>query len=392
MSGEQPSRGPCVVWGGYGYGNTGDDLVLAVALADLRQQCGSGMQILSPAPDQTRLYVRDIEVVLHPSSRPRAVVERWFWRFAECAENNGLVSLADRLHRVVMKNSGRISDEPAWLQAMAAASRLHLAGGGYLTDRFHLRHFLRPIRLARSRGIPITTSPLGLGPFRNPRNAAAVASCLRTATLIVRDEDSLRYCQDHGLNATERPDDGFRWEQVADTPIPSVANAARVLGICIFSQYSENWTGEVESWWIDCLRSLSRALSDYRLEGFCFHTEKKMDHETTRRVFARAGLNPDDVQLPQADFRAAIANLARYRAILSSRFHAVVTGSAIGLPCVATALDSYYEAKMRAALKHAPVPLSILNPTRDAAGAAAEWLSIQLRSDPQTTGFRSSSQ
>jgi len=392
VSAEQPSRKPCVVWGGYGYGNTGDDLVLAVALADLRQQCGRDIQILSPAPEQTRSYVRDTDIVLHPSVRPRRAVEKWLWRFAECADNNGLGSLADRLHRLVMKNSERISDEPAWLQALAAASRLHLAGGGYLTDRFHLRHFLRPIRLARSRGLPITTSPLGLGPFQYPRNAAAVAGCLRRATLIVRDEDSLRYCQEHGLNATEKPDDGFRWEQVVGNAVPLVSSPAKTaIGVCIFSQYSAKWSGGVESWWIDCLRALSQVLPDCRLEGFCFHTEKKMDYETTRRIFARADLNPDDVQPPQADFRAAIANLARYRAILSSRFHAVVTGSAIRLPCVATALDSYYEAKMHAALKYAPVPLSILNPARDAASAAAEWLASQLRSTPKTVGLHGSS-
>ena len=377
MSEEQSSL--CAVWGGYGYGNTGDDLVLAVALADLRQQYGANIQILSPVPEQTRLYVRDAAVVFHPPSRPRRTFEKWLWRLAEFAEKAQTVALADRLHRAVMKTPERVSDEPAWLKALASASRLHLAGGGYLTDRFHLRHFLRPMRLARSRGIPITTSPLGLGPFQNPANAAAVARCLRGAKLIVRDEDSLRYCQAHGLNATEKPDDGFRWKQVIDVPVPSASTASRILGVCIFSQYSNQWSDRVERWWVDSLRSLSRALPDYELEGFCFHTQKELDYETTRRLFKSADLNPDDVHPPHTDFRAAIMNLARYRALFSSRFHAVVTGSAIPLPCVATALDDYYEAKMRAALKHAPAPLSILSPMRDSPHAAAEWFRRQLK-------------
>lgn len=387
---EPSSRESCVVWGGYGYGNTGDDLLLTIALADLRQHYGDNIQILSPAPEQTRLCAPDTAVVCHPSNRPRRAWEKWLWRLAEGAEKARLIALADRLHRAIMNHAERLSDEPTWLKAMASASRLHLAGGGYLTDRFHLRHFLRPLRLARSRGIPITTSPLGLGPFRNPANAAAVARCLRGAKLIVRDEDSLRYCQAHGLDATEKPDDGFRWEQGVESPGPSATNASRPLGVCVFSQYSDQWTDSVERWWVDCLRMLSRAFPDCLLEGFCFHTEKAMDYETARRIFARADLNPDKVQQPQADFRLAVANLARYRAILSSRFHAVVTGSALRIPCVATALDDYYEAKMRAALKYAPSPVSILNPARDSAHAPAEWLTGQLPLSPQSADLRGS--
>ncbi|HEX5219871.1 MAG TPA: polysaccharide pyruvyl transferase family protein [Verrucomicrobiae bacterium] len=380
MSAEQSSRESCVVWGGYGYGNTGDDLLLAIAVADLRQHYGDNIQILSPAPEQTRLYLRDAAIVLHPSSRPRRAWEKWLWRLAECAEKAQLIPLADRLHRAIMKNAERLSDEPTWLKAMACASRLHLAGGGYLTDRFHLRHFLRPMRLARSRGIPITTSPLGLGPFQNPANAAAVARCLRGAKLIVRDEDSLRYCQAQGLSVIEQPDDGFRWKQMIDTPAPSASTADRILGVCIFSQYSDQWSDRVERWWVDSLRGLSRAWPDYKLEGFCFHTQPDMDYETTRRLFARAELDSNDVQPPHSDYRAALANLARYQGILSSRFHAVVTGSAIHIPCVATALDTYYEAKMRAALKYAPAPVLILNPAHDSAHAAAEWVAGQFRS------------
>ena len=389
MSGDQSSRGPCVVWGGYGYGNTGDDLVLAVALADLRKEGRDHIQILSPAPAQTRLYVCDLPVVFHPSGRPKGTLEKWFWRLTELAERSGMSSLANQLYNAVLRNPERISNEP-WLKAMASASRLHLAGGGYLTDRFHLRHFLRPMRLARSRGLPITTSPLGLGPFSNPRNAAAVADCLRGAKLIVRDEDSLRYCEAHGLSAIEKPDDGFRWTEVIDASAASASNE-KVLGVCIFSQYSKEWSGGIESWWVDCLRILSQTLPDYRFEGFCFHTEKEMDYETARRMFARANLNPDNVQPPQPDFRVAIHNLTRYRAIISSRFHAVVTASAIRIPCLATALDSYYEAKMRAALKYAPVPLSILNPAHDTAKTAAEWLVSRLHSTSQTVDLRGSS-
>jgi exopolysaccharide biosynthesis predicted pyruvyltransferase EpsI len=204
---------------------------------------------------------------------------------------------------------------------------------------------------------------------------------LRGAKPVVRDEDSLRFCQGHFLSAIEKPDDGFRWQQVVDTGA-AAASDSKLLGICIFSQYSEQWTDGVERWWIDCLRTLSRTFPDYRLEGFCFHTDKMMDYETTRRLFARAELNLDGVREPQADFRAAILNLGRYRAILSSRFHAIVTASVARIPCVATTLDDYYEAKMRAALKYAPANVKILRPLRDLPETAAQWLKPQLNPNP----------
>ncbi len=374
----RPSPGPCAVWGGYGYGNTGDDLVLAVALADLAKSPVGVVQVLSPAPDQTRLCLPDTEIILHPSSRPRRVFEKWFWRWTDYLEAAGLKDLADGLYRVALKYPRSITSESAWLKALAAASALHLTGGGYLTDRFDLRHFLRPVRLARSRRLPVTTSPLGLGPFHNPRKAAAVAAALRGAKLAVRDEDSLRFCQLHGLDAVEKPDDGFRWRQVIESPAKPSVPADKTIGVCIYSQHSSQWSAEVERWWVACLQTLTRSLPPGRLEGFCFHTGREMDFEVTRGLFARAGLNPEHVQPPQPDFRAAIVNLANYQAVLSTRFHAVVTASEMQIPCVAMVLDDYYETKMRGALKYSTAPLSLLNPLRDPPETAAQWLVTKL--------------
>ncbi|MFO1514732.1 MAG: polysaccharide pyruvyl transferase family protein [Verrucomicrobiota bacterium] len=269
----QPSSlpGPRVVWGGYGYGNTGDDLVLAVALADLRKLPGAGVQVLSPAPDQTRRGLPDTEIILHPSSRPRRLFEKWFWRWTDYLESAGLKALADGLYRVALKHPQLITGESAWLKTLAAASALHLTGGGYLTDRFDLRHFLRPLRLARSRQLPVTTSPLGLGPFRNSRKALAVAEALRGAKLMVRDEDSLRFCQAHRLDAIEKPDDGFRWRQVIDLPMtkpPPPANPT--FGVCIYSQHSSQWSAEVETWWVNSLQTLARALPACPAGGILF--------------------------------------------------------------------------------------------------------------------------
>jgi polysaccharide pyruvyl transferase WcaK-like protein len=374
----QSSQGPRVVWGGYGYGNTGDDLVLAVALVDLRRQPGTALQVLSPSPDQTRLYLRDTEIILHPSGRPRRAFEKWFWRWTDYIENAGMMPLADGLYRAVLKHPDRFTSEPNWVKALAAASSLHLTGGGYLTDRFDVRNFLRPLRLARSRRLPVTTSPLGLGPFRNHGKAVAVAEALRGAQLAVRDEDSLRFCQTHGLDAVEKPDDGFRWRQVVDLPVGPAPHACKTIGVCIYAQHSSQWSAQVETWWVNCLQTLTRTASACQIEGFCFHTGREMDYEITRRLFAQAGLNPDSVRPPESDFRTAIVKLSNYSAVLSTRFHAVVTASEMQIPCVAAVLDDYYETKMRGALKYASAPLRLVNPLHDPPEAAAPWLTTKL--------------
>lgn len=369
-----------MVWGGYGYGNTGDDLVLAVALADLCPQHGSNIQVLTPSPAQTRLGVGNTEVILHPSGLPQRAFEKWFWRMTYYAEARRMRSLADGLYRVALKQPERIASEPAWLKSLAAASQLHLAGGGYLAERFDLRHFLRPLRLARARHLPITSSPLGLGPFHQRAKAVAVADALRGARLVVRDEASLQFCLTHRLAAVEMPDDGFRWRQVIEQPKTKLTAAKKnIIGICVFPQYCSLWSDEVELWWVTCLQALTSALRGYQIEGFCFHTGKEMDYEITRRLFSRAGLKRENVQPPSPDFRSAVLSLLRYDAILSTRFHAVVTASGMQIPCVAIALGDYYETKMRGVLKHAPAPLLLLNPLRDPPQVAAGWLVQKLR-------------
>jgi len=359
--------------------------VLAVTLRDLQRRFGRQIQVLSPAPEQTRPCAGELEVIHHPSNYANAF-EKWFWRWTDYAEAGAGTALADGLYRLALKHPTRVTRQPAWLNALGTASALHLAGGGYLAESFDLRQFLRPLRVARCRHLPVTTAPLGLGPFRNPRKARAVAASLRGAKVLVRDPDSLRYCQQQGLSATEVPDDGFRWREVVDTPSTNVSDAA--IGVCIFAQYSAHWSDRVEAWWVECLQSLRRSFPAHRLEGFCFHTAPEMDYDITRRLFQRAGLNPDAVRKPDADFRAAVVNLARYQAVVSSRFHAVVTASVIRLPCIAIALDDYYQTKMRGALKHARSPVSILNPMRDSFQAAPEWLGTHLKT---TADLRSSS-
>jgi polysaccharide pyruvyl transferase WcaK-like protein len=369
--------GPCLVWGGYGWGNTGDDLTLAVALRDLRARPGRARQLLTQDPDHSGLAQPGLPCVPVPWDWPARGLGRWLWQLADrAAAADSTEVWSRRCYRLALRYSRRVAGA-AWHEAFASASALHLVGGGYLTDVFDLRYMLRPIRLARVRGLPVTTSPLGLGPFADPAAAAAVARALRGARVLVRDAASLDFCRRHGVTAEERPDDGFRLDEVIDGAAGSAwsRESPRLIGVCIFPQFSAQWSLSCEPWWVEALRALVRAFPQQPVRGFCFHTDRRLDFESTRRLFAAAGLDPAAVAPPEPDFRAAIGSLRRFGAIVSTRFHAAVAASVLGIPCVAVAQSDYYEIKMDSAMRPARTPVPVLNPSK----SEPSRLAVQLQ-------------
>jgi polysaccharide pyruvyl transferase WcaK-like protein len=376
---QHPDR--CLVWGGYGWGNTGDDLTLAIAVQDLRKVHGMHLSLLTPRSEHTSVSHPGVQLVAAPWDESRRTIEHWLWRLADHASSQGRKEeWSGRWCRLALRFHRRRPVGRNWLNAFGAASVLHLVGGGYLTDVFDLRYMLRPIRVARAVKLPVTTSPLGIGPFADTAAATAVARALQGVRVVVRDEASLHFCHEHGLTAEERPDDGFRLREVIDAktiPEPDTG-APPSIGVCIFSQFSGHWSSLIEQWWVECLRSMARAFPRWSIEGFCFHTDQDMDFRITRRLFGEAGLDPNAVQAPHPDYRAAIASLGNLRAIVSTRFHALVAASVLEIPCVAVALNDYYEIKMRSALRHARNPIPWLNPTQCSPDALVRQLQQAL--------------
>ncbi len=355
----------CLVWGGYGWGNTGDDLTLAIALQDLRKAHGSQMSLLTPKPGHTSQAHPGVPLVGAPWDLPQPIIERCLWKLGDHAASRGPTdSWAARWYRLALRFHRWHPTEWNWHEAFTSASGLHLVGGGYLTDFFNLHYMLRPIRVARAMGLLIRTSPIGIGPFRDAGAARAVARALQGAEVVVRDEASLEFCRTHGLRAEVRPDDGYRLGEVIDAAAITGRdrNAPPAIGVCIFRQFESGWSPQVEQWWVDGLRALVRAFPRWAIQGFCFHTDRELDFAITRQLFARAGLDPDAVQTPHSDYRAAVGSLRQFKAIVSTRFHAVVAASVFEIPCVAVAGNEYYEIKMRSAVRQARHPIALLDP------------------------------
>lgn len=352
----------CVLWGGYTFGNTGDELTLAVALHDARQRFGDAVAVLSRDPAYTRWLFPDVHVLPYESLPP--VVTRRTGRVLQkvyaLLRRRGLVPdlylHAQRLRRRLQPGPAA---SPAWVRAIEQCREFYLVGGGYLTDLFDVENYLLPLQIANARGIPIATAPLGLGPFTSERAAAAVAQALRRARVAVRDTASLDFCHRHGIAGTLRPDDGFRLLELmpelalSDEPEAHASDAAprrARVGICIFHQHGSGEFAPLEEWWTRFLRILKRHDAELSVEGFHFHTARNRGFATMVHLFHATGLDVRCVQAPCLDFREAIRKVRTYDVVVSTRFHAVVVANVLNVPHVAVAAGEYYTNKMLAAL------------------------------------------
>jgi exopolysaccharide biosynthesis predicted pyruvyltransferase EpsI len=106
--------------------------------------------------------------------------------------------------------------------------------------------------------------------------------------------------------------------------------------------------------------------TDLSVEGFCFHNSLQSDFSQTVQLFVDAGLPIKLVHTPDFDFRDACTQVAKYRAILTARFHAVAVACVAGIPAIAVADGQYYRSKMISACQGYPasqvVDISVTEP------------------------------
>lgn len=353
----KPEQSDAILWGGYGWGNTGDEICLAAALERLRQT--GTVAVLSHKPEYTSSLFPGAKVLPYlPASR----------RFSKRCKNFAL-NLAAALSSSTRNRTGRgfrSHFQPDWARQLSRARRLYLCGGGYLTDRFSLDFFLPPIRQAARMQLPIESAPIGIGPFKSSRNAETVARALAHADLKVRDEESLAFCRAHGLRAALEPDDAFAWAR-AISLAPAIEPAAprpRKIGVCLFSQYGEEANFDLTGWWTDCLCRLQAQHPEAEIEGFSFHASPQYEFREMVRIFGKAGLPLRNVLPPEMDFRKAADAVRSYDFIISTRFHATILANVFQIPNVAIAAGDYYLSKMKAAIRGNENSSWLVNPAQ----------------------------
>jgi polysaccharide pyruvyl transferase WcaK-like protein len=347
-----------VIWGGYAWGNIGDELCLAAALERAQREFGDRVAVLSPRPDHTARLFPDAHVVACLPAGPPAPGS---WEAFRASVRHHLMVMG----RNYFGRADIFAPATAWMRCVYQAEQLYLAGGGYLSDIFLLDPCLRPVQLAVDLGVPVVTAPLGLGPFTNPACADKVVRLLSSAELQVRDPVSLAYCQKRGLKATLAPDDAFglinNW---AAKSAPATTGRPPKIGVCIFPQSGRPGNRDFSAWWIACLRGLKEEFPQFAIEGFCFHTAPNEEAAEMTRLFPLAGLSPNQMRTPDTDFRRATLALREYDFIIATRFHAVTAANVFQIPNVAIAAGEYYTVKMRAAASAHPDLCQVVDPDK----------------------------
>jgi polysaccharide pyruvyl transferase WcaK-like protein len=196
----------------------------------------------------------------------------------------------------------------------------------------------------------VVTAPIGIGPFASEHWKDRAVHALRRMDLTVRDKVSFEFCRAHGVTAKLAPDDAFAWIKKLPAPARDEKPAGpRKIGVCIFPQYNLAKDRDLTGWWVECLRGLVAQHPGHEIEGFCFHTSRDDEYGEMKKLFALAGLPPENVLEPVEDFRRAVDGLRDYQLIITARFHATITANVFSIPNIAIASSGYYQAKMQAA-------------------------------------------
>ena len=347
----------CLLWGGYGWGNTGDELNLAAAIERIKKSYGDSYGILTPNPSLTQTLFPESRIIPYQPRFPSPLIRKFRRGYTKIRR---FIWLPDPHYFSVPTNlkSGPI---PLWVHTLRSAKCLYLVGGGYLTDLFDVDFFLLPVRIAKQASVPVRSAPIGIGPFVSPKTRQWVSEQLQGLKLIVRDANSQKFCAHHNISAKLSKDDGllFLEQFVAnENSTPFETKHASRVGVCIFLQHGHNQFG-LKAWWVQFLKCLRAAGAEP--EGFCFHTNRSLDFDTTLELFTRAGIGAR-VREPIIDFREAIRSLHRYRVVISTRFHGVVSAHAFSIPYLAIANGSYYYRKMNSVVQKTPGPGYLITP------------------------------
>ncbi|GIJ25553.1 hypothetical protein Vqi01_07150 [Micromonospora qiuiae] len=147
------------VLGSYGGRNLGDEAILTGLLTDLRQQEPTARIIVfSRNPEHTRQEHPDVEAVP--------------WEGVSRSDSAAVLSQLDLLI---------------------------LGGGGILYDK-EARRYLRVVRVAQERGLPLLTYAVGVGPLSEAVDTGMVRETLGGATEVtVRDQESRMVLEEAGL-------------------------------------------------------------------------------------------------------------------------------------------------------------------------------------------------
>lgn len=298
-----------IIYGYYGFGNAGDEAVLAGMLRGLRQH----------GPDNAHYVVL--------SGNP-----------AHTATWHGTAALPRDHWRTVWREAKQAD---AWI----------FGGGSLLQDvtgPWTLPYYMAVLTLLLGRRQNVFFHGHGIGPIQNRFNRKYAALLLRRVQRVsVRDTASAALLAQFGV----APD---RLHAATDTAFLLPATAARVrrkkavptIGLAL-----RDWTGS-EQWQKPCMRAVQRfaQATDGRIVFIPMHEPD--DRQTARRIQAAERMEATIV--PEAHTVAArMQQLAACDIVVSMRLHAGILSALAGVPAVMCA----YDPKVTAFAQHVKWPV-----------------------------------
>ncbi|MDR7476114.1 MAG: polysaccharide pyruvyl transferase CsaB, partial [Armatimonadota bacterium] len=297
---EVRAGGPAILISGYyGFGNLGDEAVLAGMVQGLRARLGAvPLVVLSANPPAT-------------------------------SATHGVEALPRGDLRAVLRTMGRC--------------RLFLSGGGSLlqdaTSARSALYYLGLLRLAQVMGLRTMVYAAGLGPLRRPALRALARRVLERAALV----GALGVRQPPLLTA----DPAFLLHPEEVPPEVAFVDGPEALGVAVRPWRSNTFVG-----------ALGEALGDVcrrhgaRVVVLPFHP--RLDLPISRSVVAACG---GTLVTRPLQPRQALALIARLQVVVGLRLHALMFAAAAGVPPVGMAYDPKVAALHRDLALEGPVPL-----------------------------------
>lgn len=279
-----------VVSGYYGYGNTGDEAILAGMLKSLRRERESlEFTVLSGDPALTE---RTHGVAAVPRLQPLAVAG-----------------------------------------ALRAADGLISGGGSLLQDRTSIRpiaYYVGVMQLARWLGRPYVVYAQGLGPIRWRANRRLAALALRHAAYVsLRDDPSIRLAGQLGVHREIDlvPDPALALRPTGSSPGRHLLVAVRAFDTAL-----------------PYLATLRDALSELSAELpiVALPMQGHADLAASRAVVS--GIPGAEVLRPEATLAERLEAIGTARAVLGMRLHALVLAAGAGVRAVAISYDPKVDA------------------------------------------------
>ncbi|MFD2077905.1 polysaccharide pyruvyl transferase CsaB [Actinopolymorpha cephalotaxi] len=297
--------------GYFGFGNAGDEAILAAEIAALRAA-----------------FAAEVPAGGSPGAS------------ANQAEPTFVVISGDPDHTRRTHGVDAVSrtDVRAVLAVLRESAALVAGGGSLLQDVTSARpvaFYAGTMLAARAVGTPVFVYAQGLGPVRRPVNRALTGAALRASRYVaLRDADSVALAERLGVRHVDLvPDPVLGLDLSAGRP-PSLGGERPRLAVAL-----RPWAGSED--WLPAVRS---ALADLAPEADVvlvpFHAGQ--DADLARELAADLGSGAEVVDVGaagRAGHRAALDAVAGATAVLGMRLHALIAAAGAGRPFVALSYD-----------------------------------------------------